>query len=169
MDNSKTWSPYVAGAGLGLALLTTFYIFGWGLGASTAFSIPVAVGLNSISDILAHNLKYFAEYLTSSSPLKNWIIFEVGGVFLGALAGTLLFGKFKWRLDGGNNLSSKKRILAAYGGGILIGFASRLARGCTSGVVLSGAAQLAVGGWVFAIAMFISGFIAAAFLRRLWS
>lgn len=169
MDNSKTWSPYVAGIGIGLTLLATFYLFGWGLGASTAFSIPMAVGLNGISESLAHSITYFVDYFNNPSPLKNWILFEVGGVFLGALCGTIFFGRFKWRLDRGKNLSSRNRVLAAYGGGILIGFASRLARGCTSGVVLSGAAQLAVGGWVFAISMFISGFIAAAIFKRLWS
>lgn len=61
------------------------------------------------------------------------------------------------------------RFIAAFAGGLIIGFASRLARGCTSGVALSGGAQLALSGWLFVISMFISGFIAAAIFRRLWS
>jgi len=80
-----------------------------------------------------------------------------------------MLGKFKLRIDKGERIGRTKRIVAAIAGGVLIGFASRLARGCTSGIVLSGASQLAVAGWIFALAMFISGFIAAAYFRRLWS
>jgi len=165
----KIWSPYLAGMGLGMTLLATFYIFGWGTGASSAFSLTAAVGVKEISPDFAASLKYFARYLTGGAPLKSWIVFEVGGLFLGALIGTLLLGAFKLRIDGGPRVGRTKRIAAALIGGILIGFASRLARGCTSGIVLSGASQLAVAGWTFALAMFISGFIAAAFFRRLWS
>jgi uncharacterized membrane protein YedE/YeeE len=52
---------------------------------------------------------------------------------------------------------------------MLIGFAARLARGCTSGVALSGGAELAVGGWIFVIAMFAAGFLTVALFRRIWS
>jgi len=165
----KIWSPYIAGMGLGLTLLATFYIFGWGTGASSAFSLTAAVGVKEISPNFASTLKYFARYLSSGAPLKDWIVFEVGGLFLGALIGTLLLGTFKLQIDGGSRLGKTKRLIAALMGGILIGFASRLARGCTSGIVLSGASQLAVSGWIFALSMFISGFVAAALFRRLWS
>jgi uncharacterized membrane protein YedE/YeeE len=165
----KIWSPYLAGMGLGLTLLATFYIFGWGTGASSAFSLSAAVGIKEINPDFASTLKYFTRYLSSGAPLKSWIIFEIGGLFLGALIGTLLFGSFRLQIDRGPRLGKTNRIIAALAGGILIGFASRLARGCTSGVVLSGASQLAVAGWIFALAMFISGFIAAALFRRLWS
>ncbi len=165
----KAWSPYAAGIGLGLTLLATFYVFGWGLGASSAFSLTAAVGLNEINPEFASSLKYLTRYLGSSAPFKNWIIFEVSGLLFGALIGTMLFGKFKLKIDKGENLSTAMRIGATLAGGILIGFASRLAWGCTSGIVLSGGAQLAVGGWLFAITMFISGFVAAPLFRRLWS
>ena len=66
-------------------------------------------------------------------------------------------------------MKTRTRLLTAFTGGILIGFASRLARGCTSGVALSGGAQLAVSGWIFVIAMFVGGYIAAFLFRRLWS
>jgi uncharacterized membrane protein YedE/YeeE len=81
----------------------------------------------------------------------------------------LLAGNFKVRFDKPAHMSTGTRLFIAFGGGILIGFASRLARGCTSGVALSGGAQLAIAGWVFVIAMFVSGFIGAALFRRLWS
>jgi hypothetical protein len=165
----KTWSPYLAGMGLGLTLLATFYIFGWGTGASSAFSLTAAVGVNEISPDFAGSMKYLAQYLAKAAPFKSWIIFEVAGLFVGSLIGTLVLGKFRLQIDKGERIGRTKRIVAALAGGILIGFASRLARGCTSGIVLSGASQLAVAGWIFALAMFISGFIGAALFRRLWS
>ncbi len=66
-------------------------------------------------------------------------------------------------------MTTRSRFLAALGGGIMIGFASRLARGCTSGVALTGGAQLALGGWLFVIGMFAAGFLFAAVFRRYWS
>jgi uncharacterized membrane protein YedE/YeeE len=99
----------------------------------------------------------------------NWILFEIIGLFFGALVASLLGGNFKFKLDKGKGMKSGTRLLTAFGGGILIGFASRLARGCTSGVALSGGAELAVAGWIFVITMFVSGFIVAALFRRLWS
>ena len=66
-------------------------------------------------------------------------------------------------------MSGMTRLFTAFTGGILLGFAGRLARGCTSGVALTGGAQLAIAGWVFVISMFISGFLFAAIFRRLWS
>ena len=163
------WSPYIAGAGLGLTLLATFVITGWGLGASSAFSLLTGAGLEKLSPAYAHKLTYFSQYLNVEAPLLNWVLFEIMGLFLGALAAALLAGNFKVRFDKPEHMSTGSRLFTAFGGGILIGFASRLARGCTSGVALSGGAQLAIAGWVFVIAMFVSGFVAAALFRRLWS
>lgn len=168
MGNSRFWSPYIAGIGLGLTLLATFYFAGWGLGASSAFSLLTSVGTHEISPEYANSLKYFSQYLNVESPLMNWVLFEVGGLFIGALVGSMASGNFRFMFDKGSNISTAQRTAAALSGGILIGFSSRLARGCTSGVALSGSAQLALSGWIFVIAMFISGFIAAALVRRLW-
>jgi uncharacterized membrane protein YedE/YeeE len=148
MTRENVWSPYVAGIGLGLTLLATFYIVGWGLGASSAFSLLTGVG---------------------EAPLMNWVLFEVGGLFVGALLGSSMSRNFRIRFDKAAGMKDSTRILTSFTGGALIGFAGRLARGCTSGIALSGGAQLAVAGWVFVIAMFLSGFVAAAFFRRLWS
>lgn len=169
MGNDKFWSPYIAGVGLGLTLLATFYIAGWGLGASSAFSLLTGVGMHELSPQYTDTLRYFSQYLNVKSPLLNWVLFEVGGLFLGALIGAIAGGKFKLQFDKNTQMSSQKRAVLALSGGILIGFSSRLARGCTSGVALSGSAQLALSGWIFVVAMFVGGFIVAAGARRLWS
>jgi len=169
MKGNNFWSPYIAGIGLGLTLLATFVITGWGLGASSAFSLLAGVGINKVDPEYARSLKYFSQYLNVEAPLMNWILFEIIGLFLGALVASLVAGNFRLKLDKVTRMKGATRVLTAFGGGILIGFASRLARGCTSGIGLSGGAELTIAGWVFVVAMFISGFIVAALFRRLWS
>ena len=168
MAKNNYWSPYAAGIGLGLTLLATFYLAGWGLGASSAFSLLTSVGMRELDPDFTRRLTYFSQYLDVESPLKNWVLFELGGLFLGAMTAALLSGNFRLRFDRGRGMSVAARLVAAVSGGIMIGFSSRLARGCTSGVALSGGAQLAIGGWIFVISMFASGFVAAALFRRLW-
>lgn len=169
MGKGSFWSPYVAGVILGLTLLATFFVMGRGLGASGAFSLLTGVGLHTVAPDYAGSLKYFAQYLDSPSPLLNWNLFLLGGVFLGALSGALLSRNFKLKFDKAESMSVGMRFLTALSGGLLMGFAARLARGCTSGIALTGGAQLALSGWVFVISMFAAGFIFAALFRRLWS
>ena len=57
----------------------------------------------------------------------------------------------------------------ALGGGVLTGFGARLARGCTSGIGLSGGATLAVAAFLFLIAFFIAGIVASCIVRRAWA
>ena len=105
----------------------------------------------------------------SHSPVLDWNLVLIIGVLIGSLGGALWSRTFKIQFDGGATVSVRTRLLTAFSGGILIGFAARLARGCTSGVALTGGAQLALSGWLFVIAMFAAGFLCAAAFRRLWS
>ncbi len=49
-----------------------------------------------------------------------------------------------------------------------MGFASRVAQGCTSGVALSGGAVLAPGAWAFLATFMAGGFVTAWIVRRAW-
>jgi uncharacterized membrane protein YedE/YeeE len=169
MEKNHFWSPYVSGIGLGLTLLATFYVMGKGLGASSAFSIVAAEVTQKINPEYAGGLKYFSRYLSGGSPLKDWIVFEILGLFIGAITGALVSRSFKLKLDKPSHMTGGVRLFTALAGGMLLGFAGRLARGCTSGVALTGGAQLAIAGWVFVISMFVSGFLFAAVFRRMWS
>jgi uncharacterized protein len=169
MKKQGYWSPYVTGTILGLTLLASFYGAGRGLGASGPFSLVAGVGTNAVAPGYAGSLSYFSRYLDHPRPLLDWGLFLIIGVFLGALAGSLASRNFKVMLDKGASMSVGARVMTAFGGGMLIGFAARLARGCTSGVALTGGSQLALAGWVFVIAMFASGFLFAALFRRYWS
>jgi hypothetical protein len=169
MKKDKYWSPYITGIMLGLTLLASFYGAGRGLGASGAFSLAAGVGVNAVAPGYAGGLSYFSRYLDHPWPLLDWGLFLIVGVFLGALAGALASRNFKLIFDKAASMTVRTRLLTVFFGGVLIGFAARLARGCTSGVALTGGSQLALAGWVFVIAMFASGFIFAALFRRYWS
>jgi hypothetical protein len=54
-------------------------------------------------------------------------------------------------------------------GGVLVGYASRLAAGCTSGQALSGGAMLLSGSLAFMVSVFAGGYAAAWFVRRQWN
>ena len=70
--------------------------------------------------------------------------------------------------DKGPRISNRFRYVLALAGGILTGIGARLARGCTSGLALSGGAVLSVGAFVFMMSVFAAGFIGAYFMRRCW-
>jgi hypothetical protein len=142
---------------------------GKGLGASSAFSIASVVATQKIYPEYAGGLKYFLRYFSGGSPLKNWIVFEIPGLFIGAITAALLSRNFKLKMDKPAHMSGWVRLFTALTIGMMLGFAARLARGCTIGVALTGGAQLAVAGWVFAISMFVTGFVLAAVFRRMQS
>jgi len=169
MKPIRFWSPYIAGISIGLVLVAMFYVAGRGLGASGAFSLMAGAGLHDLSPGYAGSLKYFSRYLDNPSPLLDWNVFMIIGVFIGALSGALFSRNFKVMFDKGAAVTTRTRLLMSLSGGVLIGFAARLARGCTSGVGLTGGAQLALAGWVFVGVMFLSGFLFAPLVRRYWS
>jgi hypothetical protein len=53
-------------------------------------------------------------------------------------------------------------------GGILSGFGASLARGCTSGIGLSGGATLSVAAYIFLIGFFVAGLLTAKITKRIW-
>jgi hypothetical protein len=167
-EEAAYWSPYVAGLGLGLTLLLTYYVMGHGLGASGAFTQATARLVEGAAPDHARSNAYLREYLASGSFWRSWIVIEVLGVFVGGLIGTLTAGRFKFQIERGPHATRGGRLLLALIGGAAVGFGSRLAQGCTSGQALSGGAVLAVGSWLFTLAFFAGGYMIATVVRRQW-
>ncbi|MEP6572863.1 MAG: YeeE/YedE thiosulfate transporter family protein [Gemmatimonadota bacterium] len=165
------WSPYLAGFVLGLVLLAAFVLMGHGIGASGAVASIVTAGEHAVAPAHAEANGYFGAYLADSdgSPLHSWIVVEVAGILIGGLLSGLLAGTFRFTIERGPGTGVGPRLAGAFGGGILMGFASRLARGCTSGQALTGGALLSVGSWAFMIAIFVSGYLIAPLMRRRWT
>jgi hypothetical protein len=161
------WHPLAAGLVLGLALFLTFLMSGHGLGASGAVTRMTAAIWGWIAPAQAAANPYLGGFF-AGKVLDSWITWQVVGVMLGALAGSLSSGRFRPMIEKGASLSRARRLGFALTGGILVGFGARLARGCTSGLGLSGSATLAVAGFVFLIFFFAAGFAAAAVSRRIW-
>jgi hypothetical protein len=163
--------PYLAGIGIGLVLLAAYVVAGRGLGASGAFS-SLAAALNGLmyGSTVAASAAATAPYLRDgiSSPLRDWLVLELIGVAAGGFVSARLAGRTGFVVEGGSSIRNRTRLLAGFGGGLLMAFGAKLARGCTSGQALTGGALLSVGSWIFIAACFAAGYAMAPFARRLW-
>lgn len=160
---------YVAGVGLGLVLLAAFVVMGRGLGASGAFAAAASGAAGAVAPDAALRNPYFASYLSDpGGPWRNWLVFEIAGVFLGGFLSAILAGRFRRGVDKGPRITSRTRLLFAFAGGTLMGVGAVLARGCTSGQALTGGSLLSVGSWVFMLAAFAGAYLLAPLVRRLW-
>ncbi|MDE3166762.1 MAG: YeeE/YedE family protein, partial [Acidobacteriota bacterium] len=163
------WPPYAAGAGLGLTLLTTFFVMGQGLGASGGLTRYLVAALSVVAPGYTASHSYWGNYYQpGQSPLLDFLVFELIGAAIGGLVSGWLSGRLKLTVDKGPRISRRTRYALATIGGVLTGFGARLARGCTSGLALSGGAVLSAGAFVFMMAVFAAGFIGAYFMRRYW-
>jgi hypothetical protein len=165
------WNPYAAGVALGLVLLSAFALVGRGIGISGAAAAVVATGVDAVAPGHARANAYFGAYLGDGtrSPLGDWIVIEVAGVLLGGLISAGLAGRFRPGVERGPRASVRTRLAYAFAGGAIMGFGTRLARGCTSGLALTGGALLGVGAWTFMLALFAAGYALAPLMRRQWT
>jgi uncharacterized membrane protein YedE/YeeE len=165
------WNPYAAGAGLGLVLLAAFVLVGHGIGVSGAAASVVAATADAVAPAHARANPYLAAYVGdgSRSPMHDWFVIEVAGVLLGGLVSAALARRVRPAVARGPRATVRTRIAYAFVGGAVMGFGTRLARGCTSGLALSGGAVLSVGAWVFMLAIFAAGYAVAPLVRRQWT
>lgn len=173
-DHNKDWSPYLAGALVGvLAILsvyatTHFLDKGSFLGASTTFVRAAGLLFQTVDpEHVAENAYYMKEKVK-----VDWQFMLVVGIFIGALISSRMDRSFKlesvpptWAERFGPSIW--KRALGAFGGGIVAMIGARLADGCPSGHGLSGMMQLSVSALV-ALAMFfiVSVLVAHLVYRR---
>ena len=163
-------SPYLAGVGIGVVLLLAFVLTGRGLGASGAFSSVVTAAVSTAAPSHAAGSAFYTRYLGDggASPLADWLVFEIIGVLIGGFASAALAGRLRWATERGPGITDRGRLLTAFAGGTAMGVGAKLARGCTSGLGLTGGATLSVGSWLFVLAAFAGAYAAAPLLRRVW-
>lgn len=159
-------NPYLAGIFLGVTLLVSYLVLGAGLGASSGLArfgawleVSLAPGRTLATD-------YFGRW--GENPLHYYLVFMLVGVFFGGLLSALAARRFGIKIERGRQFLPKYRLWLALGGGIIIGFASRLAGGCTSGQALTGSAALLTGSLIFLVCVFAGGYGMAYFVRRQW-
>ncbi len=159
----------IAGVLLGLVLFLVYFFTGDGLGASGGAN-RVAVWLAKIiAPGWVNSQPYLIKYGGGAKkPLDSFIVMLDIGVLLGGFLSAWFFGRFSFETIRGPRVKVSFRWVIAFFGGTLAGFGARLARGCTSGQGLNGAATLSVGSWAFLLAFFLGGYLLAYFVRKLW-
>lgn len=169
MKAKSYWNPYAAGVLLGLALLAAFLVAGQGLGASAFPKRLVALWSHGVAPAWTEGNSVLGSYVANgANPLRDWLMVEVVAVILAGFLAAVSAGRFKVAVEKGPNISVRGRLLYALAGGVVMGFAAALARGCTSGQALSGGALLATGSWLFMLMVFAGGYAAARLVRRQW-
>jgi len=163
---NKFWNPYLAGVALGLVLLSGFLIMGSGLGASGASLRFGVAGLDLVAR--AHVARTPPLARAMESEHISWLVFEILGVLLGGFVAAYTSGRLGREILKGPRIGTTARVALALSGGLLMGVAAKMARGCTSGQALSGGALLSVGSWAFMFSVFGGGYALAWFLRRQW-
>lgn len=147
---NQRWNPLATGALVG------------GIGTVAYFRIePLGVTsqLSSLSRTVLDNAGLLADRLNGLDTFagcaavviqtiteNGWLI---SGMVLGSFGVVLLAKRFQL-----STLTVKGSFTALLGG-VLMGWGSMLALGCTVGTLLSGISAFAVSGWVFAFAVFI--------------
>jgi hypothetical protein len=157
------WSPYAVGIGIGLLSWLSFLISGKPIATSTSFA---RVG-GMIEEVIAGENGKKRPYYKKIKLEINWQLMLVVGVVIGSFISAIISGDFQvgvwvpslWSSAFGD--SALLRVLVAVAGGIILGFGSRFADGCTSGHGISGTLQLAVSSWISAIFFFVGGIITA--------
>jgi len=160
----REWPWWQAGILLGLLNMLAFYTANYYLSTSTTFSraAGMLVGLFAPGHV-AENTYYQAH-----KPVVEWQFMVVIGIFIGTFLASKLSGSFRVSLvpdlfAARFGQGAIRRSGIGLLGGVLLGFGARMADGCTSGHTISGAAQLALSGWVATMGFFLGG-IALALL-----
>lgn len=165
--SDRRWLSWVNG-GILLGLLNTFAVATYGaLGVSRNYSMVDGMLLRLFGSDLPESNSYFS----TISGTADWLLMVAVGMVVGGFLAALITGRLKarsvpklWASRFGD--SRPKRFATAFAGGFLLLFGARLAGGCTSGLALSGVAQLAVAGIVFSLAIIGSGILTARLLYR---
>ena len=122
MDNNtkkergrKYLNPYIGGVLLGLVLLAANFVSGRGLGASGAFKSVVVTSINAVDKDAVENLPFMAEYAEShgTSPMKNWLVFEMLGVLVGGFLSGAVAGRLKLKVEHSPKITSRRRLVFA--------------------------------------------------------
>ncbi len=161
-------NPYLAGVALGLVLLASYVLAGRGLGATGAFGALGAwlVGLVSPAHV-ASNVAH-AKYWNDGAPLLSWTLFLLIGAFAGAFVSGAAANRLSSCIERGPRVTDRQRLALAFAGGFVAAYGAKIAKGCTSGQALTGGSLLNAGSLVFMLAVFVSAYALAWFVRKEW-
>lgn len=167
--SAPAWSPYVAGALIGLLAVATLAIAQHKVSASSAYANVAGLLGRLVAARHVAALPFFRE----NKPAVSWTLVFVAGAVAGSFIAASTGGEIRgtylpelWVSRFGPD-SQGLRTAAALAGGALMAFGARMAGGCTSGHGISGTMQLAVGSWISVVCFFVGGAAVAGLLYRI--
>ncbi|UCF31932.1 MAG: YeeE/YedE family protein [bacterium] len=156
------WSPYAVGLGIGILCCFTFMLSDKAIGCTTAYARTSGMIERLFRGARVVERPYFQKF----RPEVDWEWMFVVGIVIGSFLSASLSGHQRaewvpetWAAAFGPSVAG--RWLAACAGGVLMGFGSRWAGGCTSGHGISGTLQLALSSWLVTASLFAGGVITA--------
>ena len=164
MQQRGYWGTLIGGFLVGTTLFIFYYVSGAGFGASGGFSRLSSFIIALFSESYIASNAYTAKALGDhgiTHILYNRIFFIDIGIFIGGFVSALIGGRLRFSTDKGPSAPTSYRYAMAFFGGILIAYATRYARGCTSGQGLAGAGAFSVGGWLFLFCVFAGAYLTA--------
>ena len=146
----KRWPPLLSGALVGI-IGTVAYLRIEPLGVTRQLSTTARTVLSDrgyLPETLEglDVMKGCIAVISSTITNNGWLII---GIVFASLAAALAGNRFSWQ-----SITVKNGFTALIGG-VLLGWSSMIALGCTVGVLLSGTQAFAVSGWVFFATVFI--------------
>ncbi len=161
----RGWPILPAGAALGalnVLLFTAQEPWGftgevsrWSIGATSVFGA-------SPGPLAGVELLPGCVLVPSNGLFFNHMLFLVCGMFFGSFAAAVGAGEFKIRAP-----KRARRYAQSLGGGLMMGYGSGLAMGCTIGAFFSAIPSLAINGWVFAVFLGLGAWIGTHAIRRI--
>lgn len=150
----------LAGASIAAITLALLYVGGRRLGVSTGFENVCALVVDT---------PYFRRAAITGS--NNWRLPLLGGLVIGGFLSALLGGGWAptWdlgRFDEEIGWSAGGKVVWMFAGGLLVGFGTRLAGGCTSGHGIFGLSNLEVPSLVSTLSFMVAGILTTNVIYR---
>ena len=159
------WPVMVAGAVLGgLNVLLFAAAEPWGFtGEVSRWSIRVASFVDASPGPLAGvGALPGCVMVSAEGVFVTHMLFLVVGMLLGSFAAAVGAGEFKLRAP-----KRPVRYVQSLGGGVIMGYGSGIAMGCTIGAFFSAIPSLALNGWVFAIFLGLGAWVGTHAIQRI--
>jgi len=162
----KLWSPWAAGALLGVTAIASYVLVDKTIGSSGGIENLDSILLTLFHSSLANSM-YFKFQMP---PVLSFQIMLFVGMILGGFTSSIWSKDFKFRMMPDEQWiqnfgpSKLKRWAMIFIGGIIIEYAAGIAGGCTSGLAISGTMQLSPAGLIFIAGLFVSGIITTKLL-----
>jgi len=152
------WPYWVGGVLLGLLNIIIFIYMASPWGVTTAF-VFWGAWIYELFGGHPETWSFFTMQPPMMQALKGGLLNHGGsiinlGLIVGAFLATATASQFKIK-----KIKSKRQVIAALTGGLMMGYGARLAFGCNVGAYFSGISSMSLHGWVFGIFIFIGAYL----------